>query len=121
MRSLARFAAAAGVMGSIAMMMHAAPRMPALLVVLIGGWVVAPFVLLGLAESAAATWPALVRTTIQVAMIVTAIVSVVIYAASAFGPPRAKPAFYFVLVPPVSVALAAIAMAIAGYYARRQP
>jgi hypothetical protein len=120
MHNTARFGAMAGAGGSIALMMHVAPRMPVLLVVLIGGWVVAPFVILTLVESVAARWPAPVRTTIQAVIVVTAIVSLAIYAASAFGPPRPKPAFYFVLVPPVSVAVAAAAIAIAGYIARRQ-
>ena len=120
MRNLARFSAIGGVVGAVALMMHAAPRMPALVVVLIGGWVMAPFAILSLTESVAARWPALVRTTIQAAIVVIAVVSVAIYAASAFGPPRPKPAFYFVLVPPVSLAAATIAIAIAGYIARRQ-
>ena len=94
--------------------------MPALLVVLIGGWVMAPFAVLALVESVAARWPAPVRATIQAVLILTAIVSLAIYAASAFGPPRPKPAFYFVLVPPVSVAVAAAAIAVAGYIARRR-
>lgn len=120
MRNAARFCAISGVVGAVALMMHAAPRMPALLVVLIGGWVMAPFVILAVVESVAARWPAPVQATTQAVMVATAIVSVAIYAATAFGPPRPKPAFYFVLVPPVSVAIAAVAIGIAGYIARRR-
>jgi hypothetical protein len=85
MRSAARFFAILGVVGAVALMMHAAPRMPALLVVLIGGWVMAPFVILALVESLAARWPAPMRTTTQAMLVVTAVISLAIYAASAFG------------------------------------
>lgn len=110
----------AGIVGSLAFMRRTSPNMPRLLVVLIGLWVISPFVLLAVGDMLATRWPRLNRATIYALALVLAVASLMIYRAVAFGPPRAKPAFFFVLIPPVSWLVIATALATAALVSRKR-
>ena len=120
LRATAVVALAAGTVGSIALMLRTSPNMPALLVVLIGLWVISPFVLLALCDALAKRWPLLNRPTIHVLALVLAIVSLSVYQSVAFGPPRPKPAALFVLIPPISWLVIATGLGMAALVSRKR-
>jgi hypothetical protein len=101
-------------------MLRTSPNMPPLLVVLIGLWVVSPFVLLALGDGLAKRWPQLSRSTIYVLALVLTLGSLAVYQAVAFGPPRPKPAFFFVLIPPISWLVIATGLATAALVSRKR-
>ena len=83
---------------------------PPLLIVLIGMWVLLPYDALTIGNILSPRWSNQVnRMLLRLTFLVT-LVSVAIYASVAFGPPRPKPAFFFVLVPPLSLAVIAISL-----------
>jgi len=120
LRAGALIALAVGIVGSIALMLRTRPNMPPLLVVLIGLWVVSPFVLLALGDGLAKRWPLLNRSTIHVLALVLTLGSLAIYQSVAFGPPRSKPAFFFVLIPPISWLVIATGLAMAALVSRKR-
>lgn len=120
LRVAALIALAVGAVGSVALMLRTSPNMPPLLVVLIGLWVVSPFVLLALGDRLAKRWPRLSRATIHVLALVLTLGSLAIYQAVAFGPPRPKPAFFFVLIPPISWLVIATGLATAALVSRKR-
>lgn len=85
---------------------------PFFLRVLFAVWVLSPFALLVLAETVSKGWSLLTRAALHAVMLVITLGTLVIYSVVAFGPPRAQPAFVFVLVPPVSWLLTASVIAI---------
>ena len=94
--------------------------MPPLLVVLIGLWVISPFLFLALGDVLSARWPLLSRPTIHVLALVLTAVSLAVYQAVAFGPPRPKPAFFFVLIPPISWLVIATCVGMAALVSRKR-
>ena len=94
-------------------MLHAG-HPPLFLRVLFAIWVLSPFALLALVEMVSKRWSVLTRAALYVVMLVITLGSLVIYSVVAFGPPRAQPAFVFVLVPPASWLLTAIVLPIAA-------
>ena len=120
LRVAALTALAVGTVGSVALMLRTSPHMPPLLVVLIGLWVVSPFLLLALGDGLAKRWPQLSRATIHVLALVLTLGSLAIYQAVAFGPPRPKPAFFFVLIPPISWLVIATGLGAAALVSRKR-
>jgi hypothetical protein len=120
LRAAALIALAVGTVGSVALMLRTSPNMPSLNVVLIGLWVMSPFVLLALCDRLAKRWPQLSRATIHVLALVLTLGSLVIYQAVAFGPPRPKPAFFFVLIPPISWLVIATGLVTAALVSRKR-
>lgn len=121
LRSAARIAAPAGAVGSVGLMLHAGRRNDSrILLVLFTLWVLSPFVALVLADVVSKRWPVLIRATLYSVMLVLTLGSLTIYGDVALGPPRAKTAFVFVVVPPASWLLAAIAVLIAALISRRR-
>ena len=99
---------------SVILMIHAGRyNMPPLLIVLIGMWVLLPYDALTMANILSPRWPELVSATLNGLTFVVTLVSLAIYATVAFGPPRPKPAFFFVLLPPLSLVVIAISLLIA--------
>ena len=89
--------------GSVGAVLHVGSRNPSvLLMALFVFWVLAPFAALGLATAISKNWPAGVRAALNVAMLAIPVVSLGIYGWVALGPPRAKPAAVFLLVPAAS-------------------
>lgn len=108
-----------GAGGSVALMLRTSPNMPKVLVLLIGLWVVSPFALLAGAELTGKPSAAAARTTIYVLALLLAAVSLWVYWSVAYGPPRPKPAFFFVLLPPISWVLIAASAGVAALRTRK--
>ena len=120
LRVAALFAMAVGVTGSICLFLHAGQRTPRLLLVGMAIWMLSPFVILGWANLISKGWPALVRTTLYWLTIVVPLCSLLVYGDDALGHRRAQAAFVYVIVPPASWLLTAIALSIAALISRRQ-
>ena len=82
-------------------------------------WVAAPFVLLWVADRASKHWPRLVNTTLSWLMLLVACVTLAAYVRRIVRPPAAQAAFVFVLVPPMSWLVIALALGIAFLIAKR--
>ena len=70
-----------------------------ILMLIFAGWVLAPFGALAWADRSPNFQTASLRTTLQVLMLLLALVSLTAYARVAFGPPMPQPASVFLLVP----------------------
>ncbi len=84
-------------------------------------WVFSPFAALVWAHTASKRWPELSRKTLHGVMLFVALASLAIYGADAVWSRKAQPAFFYVLVPPVSWLLSAIVVAIAALISRKRP
>jgi hypothetical protein len=101
-------------------MLHAARHNDSqILLVLFALWVLSPFIALALANVVSKRWTVLTRATLHSVMLVLTIGSLAIYGDVALGPPRAKTAFVFVVVPPASWLLIAIAVPMAALISGR--
>ena len=119
LRATALPAVLAGAVGSVGLMLYAGRRNNSrLLLVLFALWVLSPFVALVLGNMVSNRWPARIRATLYGLMLVLTVGSLAFYGAVALGPPRAKAAFVFVVVPPVSWLLIAIVVSIAALISR---
>lgn len=109
----------AGALGSLALMLYAG-RSNTHLLITIGFifWVLAPFALLALAERRSGSWTPAMRATLGTLIWLVVIGSLAMYAYRAAVPPRSRGAFLFVIVPPVSVVLILIALAVASWVFR---
>ena len=120
LRAAALIAVLAGAVGSFGLMLHAGRRNDSrILLVLFTIWVLSPFVALVLADVVSKRWSVLTRATLHSVMLVLTIGSLAIYGDVASGPPRAKTAFVFVVVPPASWLLIAIAVLLAALISGR--
>ena len=120
LRATALIVVLAGAVGSVGLMLHAGRRNPSrLLLVLFALWVLSPFVTLVLASVVSKRWPVLTRATLYSVMLVITLGTLAIYGEVALGPPRAKTAFVFVVVPPASWLLIAIVVPIAALISGR--
>jgi hypothetical protein len=115
LRVAAQIAVLAGAAGSLGLMLHAGRRNGSrILLVLFAIWVLSPFMALVLANVVSKRWSVLTRATLYSLTLVLALGSLAIYGGVALGPPRAKTAFVFVVVPPASFLLIAIVVPISG-------
>jgi hypothetical protein len=115
MRVAALIAALAGATGSVALMFHAGRHNNSrVLLILFALWVLSPFMVLILGHVISKRWSLLTQAALQRVTLVLALSSLAIYGNIALGPPRAKTAFVFVVVPPASWLLTAIVVAIAA-------
>jgi len=119
LRAAALIAVLAGAVGSVGLMLHAGPGAPRLLMVLIGTWVISPFMVLVLADVASKRWSVLTRATLHGVMLVITLGSLAIYGDDALRPRRAHAAAVFVVVPPASWLCMAIVVPIAALISRR--
>ena len=110
LRSLALLAVAAGAVGSLVFMLRVGSNAPFFLLILFAAWVLAPFMALATAEVVSTRWPVRARTVMRVLALVVSIVSLCVYGAVAYGPPRRQPAFAFLVVPALSWVMMAIAL-----------
>lgn len=114
MRKTALITAIAGGALSVFLMIHAGHyTMPPLLIVLIGMWVLLPYDALTLGNILSQRWSSSVSGTLYRLTFFITLVSVVVYAVAAFGQTAQKPAFFFVVIPPLSLALIGILLFIA--------
>jgi len=120
LRAAALIAALAGAAGSLGLMLHAGRRNDSrVLLVLFTIWVLSPFVALVFADVVSKRWSVLTRAMLHSVMLVLTLGSLAIYGDVALGPPRAKTAFVFVVVPPASWLLIAMAVPIAALISSR--
>ncbi len=114
LRAAELFFAITGGAGSLWFMLRVGHRNQSqLLVALFTVWVLSPFAALVIAHVIAKPWQARTRATLCIVTVLISLGSLAIYGDVAFGPQRAQPASSFVLVPPVSLAIMAIGMAMA--------
>lgn len=119
LRRVALVVAAVGAAASVALMIRAADRTPALLIVVFIGWVLAPFIVLLWANAASARWSTTVGVTLFWLTIVVALGSVVVYGGLVdVRPPGAANAFPFVITSPAAILLIAITAAIVALKSR---
>jgi hypothetical protein len=119
-RALAIVALAIGALGSIALMLRVGYRNPSwLLLLMFVAWVSVPFAALAWAMRAFASRAPALHRTIDLSAIVVAVASLTVYGRVVFGPPRPKPAAPFLLTPPILLALAFAAVALATRSSRK--
>jgi hypothetical protein len=82
-------------------------------------WVLSPFVVLLWANVISKGWSVATRATLYSVMLFLTLGTLAIYGFVALGPPRAKTAFVFVIVPPMSWLLSTIVVPIAALLSRR--
>jgi hypothetical protein len=118
---VALVATGAGAVGSVAVQLYAGRRSPQhLVLLLIAGWVLSPFAILVFLHFLSKRWPALTQRALHCVMLFVSVASLGIYSIAIVRPLASKPpAFLFVAVPPCSLLLAAITLAIASLISRR--
>ena len=121
LRTSARVAVLIGAVGSVGLTLYAGRQNPSnLLMVAFAVWVLSPFVLIILVDSASTRWPFLARPVLNGATLAVTAISLVAYTARVLRPPKAQAAFVFVVVPPVCWFLIAGALAGSAWSSRRQ-
>ena len=111
MRAFSRIAAVVAAAGSVVCVLWVGHRnRSAALLVLFILWVLSPFVVGAWADRESAGTPAGGRGILHGLTLVIAIGSLAIYGWVAMGPPRPKPAAFFLIVPVVSLLLLALAV-----------
>ena len=100
MRIAAQIALVVGAIGSVALMLLVGHRNQSIILMLLfAGWVLGPFAALAWADRSPKFQTASTRPTLQVLLLLLALVSLCVYARVAFGTPLAKPAAPFLLLP----------------------
>jgi hypothetical protein len=122
LRECSFLAVLVGAVGSVGLTLRAGRHnsswvLPALFAL----WVLSPFAALILAGVISKGWPALIRATVYCLAILLTLVSLGVYAEVAFGPPRAKTAAAFVVLPPASWLLIAAVISIAALLSKKRP
>ena len=110
----------AGAAGSVGLMLRAGQRTPRLLLAVFLIWVLTPFVSLVWANWVSKRWSVPTRATLYTVTLVVALGSLVVYGDDALGHRRAQAAFVYVVVPPASSLLIAIALPIAVFMSGRR-
>jgi len=113
LRSAALVAVLFGSIGSVGLLRHAQQRTPPMLVVLFVIWVVAPFVLLAVANLLSRRWSQHTGLTLYIVTLIVTVVSLAIYVDDNIAHRTARAAFVWVAVPPASVLVSVIAVGIA--------
>ena len=113
LRAAALIAVLVGAMGSVGLTLCAGRHNHSLiLMALFAVWVLSPFMALVWANVVSKRWSALTRATLYSVMLVLTLGSLAIYGDVALGPPRAKIASFFLVVPAASWLLIAIVVLI---------
>jgi hypothetical protein len=118
---VARIAAIVGLIGAIGLMLFVGRRNDShLLLAVFAIWVGWPFAaLLASHATFAKTWSPLTRATLDILMIAVSVGTMAAYASVALRPPRARSAFLFVIVPPLTVAIVVLVLGAVALLARR--
>jgi hypothetical protein len=120
LQTAALIAVLIGALGSAAFTLVAGHRNPSrFLIFLFVIWVLSPFVALVFASFIFKSWSVLARGTLYSVMLFLSLASFAVYGRVALGPPRAKTAFVFVVVPPLSFLLTIVAVSTAALISRR--
>src|SRR5579864_5476761 len=111
LRTVALIAMLAGAVGSVGLMLYAGRHNTSrLLLALFALWVLSPFAVLAVANALSNRWSVLISATLHIVTLVLTLSSLAIYGYVSLGPPRARPAPFFVIVPPLSWLFIAIAL-----------
>jgi hypothetical protein len=120
LRRLAYGAAIGGSFGCVAFLVRAAERTPRFLLTLLILWELSPFVLFAAAEALSTRWATSTRSTLYGATVIMTAAMLTIYEFPALKPAGSPAGFLFVVAPPASVLLTAVAVAIAALMSPRQ-
>jgi hypothetical protein len=119
-RRTATVAAVVGAVGSVALTLYAGRNNNlAFLMILMSGWVLAPFMGYALASRFSGSWLPFTRAALDGIIVLVAVASLTLYARGAFRPPASKPAAAFVAVPIAAWLLLLIGVPLAALIARR--
>jgi hypothetical protein len=121
LRGAALIAVLAGAVGSLGFLLRAGRRTPRFLLILFVFWVLSPFLALAWANLVSRRWSVVTRAILHSVTLVLALGSLAIYGLVVLGPPRAKPAAVFLMVPLASWLLLATVVPIAARIFRRPP
>ena len=121
LRSVASIVTLVAALGSVALQVYAGRHSPQTLVlILIAGWVLSPFVVLGILHLRASRWSPVPETTLYCLMLLVALGSLAVYSVAAMRPLASKPpAFLFVALPPATLLLATVVLAAAWIAGRK--
>ena len=120
LRVVAVIAVVAGAVGSAGFMLRVGQRNNSkILLALFTIWVLSPFVAVIGADVVSKRWAVITRATLYGVMLVLTLGSVAIYGDVALGPPRAKPAAVFLMVPLTSWLLIALIRPVAAFISGR--
>jgi hypothetical protein len=121
LRPVARIAVVIGAAGSIALTLRVGQRnASSVLMLLFVIWVLSPFVALALAEKRSQRWLPLTRAALHGVTLIVTVGSLAVYGVIAFGPPRSKPAFMFLVVPFASWLLMTLAVFLPAFVSGRR-
>ena len=120
LRTTARVVLVIGAVGAIGLMLRAGQSAPRLLLILFTGWVLSPFVVLAAADIFSKRWSPLTRATLYTVALIVTLATVATYGYVALGPPSEKTAPAFVLTPPLSWLLIAVAVSTAAFISARR-
>lgn len=119
LRAVALIAVVVGAAGSFGLFLRAGQRTPPFLLVLMAIWVLSPFIVLVWANVVSKHWSSPTQATLYGVMLAVTLGSLAIYGDDAMGHRRPQAAFVYVLVPPASWLLIAIAVPIAAFISGR--
>lgn len=120
LRSVALIVLVFGAIGSIGLLRRAQQHPPPIVVAGFIVWVLAPFVLLGIANILSARWRRTLRVTLFAVTMFVAAASLAIYIDDSFAHRTAKPAFVYVAFPPVAVLLSVVVIGAAALAAKKR-
>jgi hypothetical protein len=121
LRRAAMLAVLIGAAGSVGLMLYAGRHNSSkLLLAIFTAWVLAPFAALVWARAASKGWSALTRNALDALSAGVALISWALYGYIALGPARVRTAPVFVVVPPASLVLIALVIAIAAFNSRKR-
>jgi hypothetical protein len=113
LRTVALVALATGAVGSVGSLLYASRHNESrILILLFTIWVLSPFMILVLANMVSKRWSVLIRSTLYWVMLLLAFGSLGIYGYRILRPPKSTAAFVFIVVPPLSLLLAVIAVSL---------
>lgn len=120
LRAVSMIALMAGAAGSVGFMLRVGHHNNSqILLMLFGIWVLSPFMALVLANVFWKPGSVLTRATLYSVMLVVTLGPLAIYGYVALGPPRAKPASLFLIVPLVSWLFIAKTVPVSAFISRR--
>ena len=120
LRSAGLIAVVFGSVASIGLLRHAQEHPPPIVVAGFVAWVLAPFIVLGVANFRSKRWSRRNQIALHVVTFVITVASLAIYLDDNIAHRTAKRAFVYVAVPPAAVILIGVALAFAFWQARKE-
>jgi len=121
LHTTAQVAAIVGAVGSVALTLYAGRNnnLP-FLMILMSGWVFAPFVAYALASKYSGSWAPSTRAALDGVIVLVAVASLVIYVRDVLRPPASKAAAVYVATPIAAWLLMLTSVSIAALLSRRR-